>query len=524
MMRFKLSPTLLALAAFALCWVPKATAACTGSSPQWTTTPDWASVNTCVGSASNGDTISVSAGTADWTSNGRINIQNKGLNIIGAGAGTQQGTIGNYSCSNGPSTITGPPFDVFFTTAPLGGVRISGFTFHLNGSYMILSTLQGFRFDHNCMDNPSWGTGIEFDNTSQTIPGFSGIGGTEGVVDHNILINARLVNFGDTTSTTTSQGSNRWAEPLNEGTVHAVYVENNTMIQLGTADNNVQDDNLGGRTVSRFNNVLDSYFEFHSIQGDGERGSRLLEAYDNTFTQDGNLVGFVRTMLFRSGTVMMFDNTFNVTGSGTWNGAVVDIDNVRTCLEGHSFPIYGACDGTGNVDGNQSGKDGYLCRDQPGASTDSSLWTTQTPPAPAQTYAPYYIFNNLDNSKGGAEVGWEYNSGACSPGQLANLQVQIGNNRDVYGPIPASFNGTTGVGRGALASAPATCTQGVGYWATDQGSWNSNLAANTSGQLYVCNGSNQWILTYTPFIYPHPLVSGGGNQPAPPQNLQAVIQ
>jgi len=90
-------------------------------------------------------------------------------------------------------------------------------------------------------------------------------------------------------------------------------------------------------------------------------------------------------------------------------------------------------------------------------------------------------------------------------------------NRDYYNQN-ASFNGTSGVGVGTLANRPSTCTAGtdvaggantpgVGYWATDQ---------NT---LYVCTATNTWTAYYTPYIYPHPLVSG---TPAPPQNLHTV--
>ena len=39
---------------------------------------------------------------------------------------------------------------------------------------------------------------------------------------------------------------------------------------------------------------------------------------------------------------------------------------------------------------------------------------------------------------------------------------------------------------------------------TDEGSWNSTLPANTSGQLYTGNGS-AWGLKYSPYTYPHPL-------------------
>ena len=73
-------------------------------------------------------------------------------------------------------------------------------------------------------------------------------------------------------------------------------------------------------------------------------------------------------------------------------------------------------------------------------------------------------------------------------------------------PLPSwlGFDGTTGVGEGLLANRPATCTTGVGYWATDQGSWNQ---IGEDGLFYRCTSTNTWAAYYTPYDYPHPLTS-----------------
>jgi len=60
-------------------------AACTGSSPTWSSTADYASVNSCVSSASPCDTINVSAGPATWSS---VLTINKPIKLIGAGVGS----------------------------------------------------------------------------------------------------------------------------------------------------------------------------------------------------------------------------------------------------------------------------------------------------------------------------------------------------------------------------------------------------------------------------------------------------
>src|ERR1043166_6041356 len=87
-------------------------AACTGSSPNWTSSIDRASVAQCVTNAQAGDTINVAAGTATWSPS--INV-NKSVALIGAG-------IGN-------SVITGIAEIVDPTVSGTTGTRISGFTF-----------------------------------------------------------------------------------------------------------------------------------------------------------------------------------------------------------------------------------------------------------------------------------------------------------------------------------------------------------------------------------------------------------
>jgi len=103
---------------------------------------------------------------------------------------------------------------------------------------------------------------------------------------------------------------------------------------------------------------------------------------------------------------------------------------------------------------------------------------------------------------------------------LNNASTHIIANRDYY-YTNASFDGTTGVGCGTLASRPATCTTGVGYWATDQscssltGLVGASPATPISGTLYKCTATDTWTSYYTPYTYPHPLRDAGGDIIAP---------
>jgi hypothetical protein len=178
----------------------------------------------------------------------------------------------------------------------------------------------------------------------------------------------------------------------------------------------------------------------------------------------------------------------NVTGG--YNQDRIYLDNVRSCFD--YAPNWGMCNGNSWIDGNVPGQSGWLCRDQPGASTDASLWDFSTP-APIQQRAPMYAWNNKGN--GGVEMPFEVLD--FCPENLIHIQE----NREFYN-YTETFDGTSGVGIGTLANRPSTCTPGVGYWATDAGTWNQN---GEDGILYKCTSPNNWEIYYEPLMYPHPL-------------------
>jgi hypothetical protein len=140
--------------------------------------------------------------------------------------------------------------------------------------------------------------------------------------------------------------------------------------------------------------------------------------------------------------------------------------------------------------------------------------TTGTAIWPHQKLEPCYSWNDIYSPNG----------------QQMNIQVPtyqtnfFKENRDYYNQNTAWTPGqplTTGVGVGTLAQRPTQCTAGtdiaggsnppgVGYWATD------------TKTLYVCTATNTWTPYYTPYTYPHPLVSGATPTPAAPTNLRVT--
>jgi hypothetical protein len=324
-------------------------------------------------------------------------------------------------------------------------------------------------------------------------------------------------------------------------------------------------DDRGGRTVYRFNTFNDGVYASHGTETGGtNRGFRHTELYHNTF--NWSLGHFSSVIGFRGGTGMVFNNTVtgNIQNLFTVNtfrrndpwsllhpgsypygrcGIVSVASITRTgstatatvpnhySHEGGSYTVIAGADqaeyngmfvtiaispteftftvsgspvspATGTItaqspfDGNTD-PTGYPCMDQGGRGKGILLSGDgpQPPDIPISPIAPIgneiepiYAWNNLLN-------------GAQSNTTVLEATDIVLANRDYYN-FETSFDGTRGIGVGILASRPTTCTPGVGYWATDQGTWNTTGA---SGQLYKCTSPNTWTLFYEPYTYPHPL-------------------
>ena len=116
---------------------------------------------------------------------------------------------------------------------------------------------------------------------------------------------------------------------------------------------------------------------------------------------------------------------------------------------------------------------------------------------------------------------WQ-NTGTGVPATIfvGSPSTVIQQNRDFF-DYTTSFTGATGTGAGTLASRPATCTTGVGYFATDQGNWNTSGNGFGSGVLYKCTATNTWTAYYTPYTYPDPLE---GTVPAAGVYFSGIMQ
>ncbi|MFY9560033.1 MAG: hypothetical protein WAQ52_07355 [Terriglobales bacterium] len=476
--------TLFPLAVVVFAITVNANASCTGSSPTWTTTPDRASVASCVASASRNDTINVTSGSATWSS--AITLS-KGVTLAGgAGAGI---TVIN---SSGTMLSVQPDATAI---ANEENIKITGFTFDGNANAQTLINIQGasgitgtkpYRYiiiGDNKFQNAA--------PSSQTLVGAAiqadadSDGQIRGVIYHNTFdrcnILLRIFSNNDT-----REWANTAFNQLSYGSNDNLYFEDNT-IMFSSSYNG---DNPGwiesgqdGRIVVRFNtwNLSNAtnpqeIWDIHGFQNwngspnSGQTGTMVVEYYDNTLSK----MGTYRWVNHRGSWGMFFDNT--LTGSG-----------------GNSIEI------------NQ-----YAPGDNGGSGCAAQI------SPPPTNYTPQvnntYVFNNTSNGTLNPMV----------PGDIIGNGCGVSENNG-YWNQQVSFNGTVGIGRGPLSARPATCTTRVGYWATDQGEWNSNHTG-ADGQFYKCTATNTWTLYYTPYPYPHPLRTGSQAGPNPPTNLAAVVQ
>jgi hypothetical protein len=164
---------------------------------------------------------------------------------------------------------------------------------------------------------------------------------------------------------------------------------------------------------------------------------------------------------------------------------------------------------------------GYRCLDQAGAGK-SIMYSGNGPQLPPNispiasgqsALEPILVWGNTLN-------------GAQADINLQGVPV-VQLNRDVYNENDscAGSSCTGGIGRGT--SLPSFCTptptnSGPYFFDTDAGTWNSpgvngtQDTADANGVLYKCSAPNTWTVFYTPFAYPHPVVSGSFGDASPP--------
>lgn len=454
-------------------------AACSGSSPNLiAASAARGDVADCITAATDGDTITIPAGSASWTSGLAMT---KFIRLVGAGAGN---TVITSNWTPGEK-ITAAAYIVSWTPTnpslnlPFG---VSGITFDLASK--------------TC--------GFKVSNTSSTPI-------TKLRVDNNIFSNTLYVSGGQRTyfivgnvygsidSNTFDAGgavyglNNNWETmTFSYGRGDQLFIEDNTFNT--TVDGNTGG-GVGGRYCARYNTINRNSgsqalqaFEYHGNQGPGSNNAGMgMELYGNKLINTSGTYLTMQLFDHRGGMAVAHHNYVDTGGQSSNTNAGIREEFVD------------------NTNSPPTGPEGQ----------------------PQHVYSSYFWLNQ----KNGTNFDPSINQTVVYPPSVTGLlSTDLGRtipqwNVDTWKGVTV-FDGTTGVGCGTLAARPVSCTTGVGYWATDQSCSNltgmvgANPTTPISGTLYKCTATNTWMPYYTPYTYPHPLRTGTADRPAPPEGLK----
>ncbi len=451
----------------------------------------------------NGDTITIPPGTFTWP---RGIIITKAITLQGAGAGStiikdgvQNGSlIGVTLVASKVTRLTGIEFQ--------GGGRTS---YH-NGVVTVAgSNTNGSQFR---MDHCKWNVDVNGSPLFDTVTG---------VVDHNTFIrrggedgHAFWV-FG-TRWNGSNYGDGSWSALTNFGSSQFLFFEDNNFISTDPSYLMALCDAYdGARFVIRHNAITGFTFQNHGTESSGRRrGSRATEFYNNRC--DGkNLNQFVGGS--RSGSQVIHDNTC----VNFWNGGIWHLNNYRSYA---AFPVFGGADGTNPWDVNDPTV--YFTGTAAQNSSGTAVTVSGDPNWATNTWVGYVVrrTTNLCNVANANTFGlitsntsntltWIPNAYSG----LATLSICAGDSVEIRRVIQAMD--MPGRARGGLLANTFNPPRPLGWnnqvtepvYAWNNGLMHVNTTIPTihEGEHFI-NGTP--MPGYTPYVYPHPLVSG---QPTP---------
>ncbi len=304
---------------------PAGDVGCTGASPTWTTSVDYASVADCVARASAGDTIRIRPGSATWS---ETLLLDRPLTLLGAGPSATQ--------------IVGADTTVIVVELAAGGpLRIAGIGFSGSGGDTQLETtminlhgtLDQVRIDHVSFTDIRW--------HAVTIGLWDVIPVTPRVLFDHIDYRSSLTT--DFSRFLKLLGQNdAWKSPDDYGTEAFVFIEDSTFLWTGDAGVNsgVTDTEHGSRLVVRYSTIDGGGIQVHDTGSTpASRGARVTEVYENDF--DCTITGCddIPGIGVRGGGWLIHHNRF---AGLYWTPAFAQV--YRATVEGGFLGVM--CDGT----------------------------------------------------------------------------------------------------------------------------------------------------------------------------------
>ncbi len=282
----------------------EARAACTGASPNWSTTADASSFVNCYTNSKDGDTITIGAGSFILSNGFTIS---KGIRIQGAGidvtnlASDGHSDPNNYLLFAVLNSSQSPHFELLNLTIDATGTG-------------------GLSLINDGTATPSSGVkihDIKVQNAANR--GFNDNGLVFGVV-YSCQFVDNFVQVGSI-----GAEGNGWAAPFAFGDANNIFVEDNTFTFTSDARRGqILYNAEGGRMVFRHNAAMNVYIDYDIMDFHGNigtwpanRGTVGGEMYDNIITITAGTYQDWRGFYFRGGQAMVFNNTFK---SNTGNG------------------------------------------------------------------------------------------------------------------------------------------------------------------------------------------------------------
>ena len=421
-------------------------------------------VQAAIDLTSNGDTVTVPAGSCTWTT--RVNITT-GITLQGAGVDV--------------TTITNDvPTSERCNDLQLLKVNTSSNT-HITG-FTITDTGSNYCYD-GTMDVRGGATGFRINNIKFEDLNYRGIwisSDTYGVIDNCTFndITNQVIFMRSPASTT---GDALWTTDTTRGGVDQLFIENCTFNNT-TPSKAVFDGDYGTKAVFRHNTVTNSWVLVHGHEM--SPGALRFTVYDNTFTVLAAQNSAAITI--RGGESLCFNNTIvgdygNDLCVGSTDCPVIYADYC-SCTEAGTYPC--------------AEKD-HRCTDNTGEPCEGSIGRTWGVDIAHQSLAPNYQWNNTDDGST-LDAVFRVQPAGCDPDQALLFAEDV-----YYFNDDDAFDGTSGVGTNDQGSRPATCTAGTGS--------TPGVAWWDGSELDVCESTNTWTDGYyTPYTYPHPLTVDDG--------------